>query len=73
MCPLRLILIFLSATLAGFFVIRNLKSPQQQLSDDVLLDADDSTDTTKNQSPCSKVSDIFWDFVYLLGFLFLGC
>ncbi|KAM1995540.1 hypothetical protein ACFX15_028574 [Malus domestica] len=26
MCPLRLILIFLSATLAGFFVLRNLKS-----------------------------------------------
>ncbi|XP_050219551.1 uncharacterized protein LOC126669945 [Mercurialis annua] len=25
MCPLRLILIFLSATLAGFFVVRNLK------------------------------------------------
>ncbi|ESR45232.1 hypothetical protein KPL70_021347 [Citrus sinensis] len=67
MCPLRLILIFLSATLAGFFVIRNLKSPQQQLSDDVLLDADDSTDTTKNQSPCSKVrlalESGFWTFV----------
>ncbi|KAG6680889.1 hypothetical protein I3842_13G064700 [Carya illinoinensis] len=28
MCPLRLILIFLSATLAGFFVLRNLKSHQ---------------------------------------------
>ncbi|KAJ6745127.1 hypothetical protein OIU79_031306 [Salix purpurea] len=26
MCPLRLILIFLSATLAGIFVIKNLKS-----------------------------------------------
>ncbi|XP_055820677.1 uncharacterized protein LOC129889414 isoform X2 [Solanum dulcamara] len=26
MCPLRIILIFLSATLAGFFVLRNLKS-----------------------------------------------
>ncbi|XVF05840.1 hypothetical protein REPUB_Repub05bG0207900 [Reevesia pubescens] len=33
MCPLRLILIFLSATLAGFFVIRNLKS-QPQTKDD---------------------------------------
>ncbi|KAF8402515.1 hypothetical protein HHK36_010600 [Tetracentron sinense] len=26
MCPLRLILIFLSATVAGFFVLRNLNS-----------------------------------------------
>ncbi|KAG9160624.1 hypothetical protein Leryth_019341 [Lithospermum erythrorhizon] len=26
MCPLRIILIFLSATLAGFFVLKNLKS-----------------------------------------------
>ncbi|XP_043725137.1 uncharacterized protein LOC122671774 isoform X1 [Telopea speciosissima] len=35
MCPLRLILIFLSATLAGFFVLRNLKSkPETSLSDE---------------------------------------
>ncbi|XP_010520184.1 PREDICTED: uncharacterized protein LOC104799381 [Tarenaya hassleriana] len=33
MCPLRLILIFLSASLAGFFLVRNLKSPSQQLDD----------------------------------------
>jgi hypothetical protein len=26
MCPLRVILIFLSATIAGFFVLRGLKS-----------------------------------------------
>lgn len=26
MCPLRVLLIFLSATLAGFFVLRNLKA-----------------------------------------------
>lgn len=31
MCPLRVILIFLSATLAAFFVLRNLRSqPQTQ-------------------------------------------
>ncbi|XP_010252107.1 PREDICTED: uncharacterized protein LOC104593797 [Nelumbo nucifera] len=29
MCPLRLILLFLSATLAGFFVLKNLKSKQE--------------------------------------------
>lgn len=33
MCPLRLILIFLSATLAGFFVLKNLKSQPQILED----------------------------------------
>ncbi|KAG8371554.1 hypothetical protein BUALT_Bualt13G0100000 [Buddleja alternifolia] len=27
MCPLRMILIFISATLAAFFAFRNLKSP----------------------------------------------
>lgn len=36
MCPLRLILVFLSATLAAFFVLRNLRSqpqPQPQLTE----------------------------------------
>ncbi|XP_010253152.1 PREDICTED: uncharacterized protein LOC104594532 [Nelumbo nucifera] len=35
MCPLRLILLFISATLAGFFVLKNLKSnPETQDSDE---------------------------------------
>ncbi|KAL5582876.1 hypothetical protein UlMin_015318 [Ulmus minor] len=43
MCPLRIILIFLSATLAGFFVLRNLKSqPQSPAADETLPDLDDS-------------------------------
>ncbi|CAL9761626.1 unnamed protein product [Musa acuminata subsp. burmannicoides] len=33
MCPLRVLLIFLSATLAGFFVIRNLKT-QPELNEE---------------------------------------
>lgn len=33
MCPLRVILIFLSATLAGFFVLRNLRS-QPKIDDE---------------------------------------
>ncbi|KAM7260326.1 hypothetical protein ACFE04_016067 [Oxalis oulophora] len=33
MCPLRLILIFLSATLAAYFVIRNLNSPSPNNND----------------------------------------
>ncbi|GMY10455.1 Methyltransferase-related protein, putative [Fagus crenata] len=41
MCPLRLILIFLSATLAGFFVLRNLQSQQpKQLHSQIDLDLD---------------------------------
>ncbi|KAJ0792300.1 hypothetical protein HanOQP8_Chr01g0016301 [Helianthus annuus] len=38
MCPLRIILIFLSATLAGFFVLRNLKS-QSDASDAAVEDS----------------------------------
>lgn len=33
MCPLRVLLILLSATLAGFFVLRNLK-PQPELNEE---------------------------------------
>ncbi|EEF44644.1 conserved hypothetical protein [Ricinus communis] len=44
MCPLRLILIFLSATVAGFFLVRNLKSSPND-SDDP--QSDSSTDDSK--------------------------
>lgn len=46
MCPLRLILIFLSAILAGFFVIRNVKSERPQLTDDLDVADKDSSDST---------------------------
>lgn len=46
MCPLRLILIFLSATLAGFFVLRNLKSQPQILQDP----SEDSLNATPESS-----------------------
>uniref|UniRef100_A0A6N2LII1 Methyltransferase-related protein n=1 Tax=Salix viminalis TaxID=40686 RepID=A0A6N2LII1_SALVM len=48
MCPLRLILIFLSATLAGFFVIKNLKSSPFSATSDTI--DDDSTTTDSNRS-----------------------
>ncbi|KAK1283483.1 hypothetical protein QJS10_CPB21g01558 [Acorus calamus] len=35
MCPLRVLLIFISATLAGFFVLRNLRSDPDVDADDV--------------------------------------
>lgn len=48
MCPLRLILVFLSATLAGFFVLRNFRSQPK-------IDDEDDADTTLPSDP--KISD----------------
>ncbi|KAI3829946.1 hypothetical protein L1987_04078 [Smallanthus sonchifolius] len=48
MCPLRIILIFLSATLAGFFVLRNIKSQSDTSDAD-----DDSTTSASRLSPSS--------------------
>ncbi|XP_050288823.1 uncharacterized protein LOC126727279 [Quercus robur] len=68
MCPLRLILIFLSATLAGFFVLRNLKS-QPQLNSDLDLDHDDDVvkdpNSTDSQSTNvrSAIESGFWTCV----------
>ncbi|KAK9940954.1 hypothetical protein M0R45_017586 [Rubus argutus] len=64
MCPLRFILVFLSATLAGFFILRNLKSEPPQLDT-----ADDETHHDPKNSPnrFSKVRSAmesgFWTFV----------
>ncbi|KAG6418066.1 hypothetical protein SASPL_120265 [Salvia splendens] len=54
MCPLRIILIFLSATLAGFFVLRNFNS-SPDLSNDVVEEESDSSDSTPLSS---KVGDL---------------
>ncbi|KAF3964496.1 hypothetical protein ACB098_08G069600 [Castanea mollissima] len=59
MCPLRLILIFLSATLAGFFVLRNLKSQPQPNSDldlDLDLDHDHDHDVVKDPNSTGSQS-----------------
>ena len=63
MCPLRLILIFLSATLAGFFVLRNLNSRpeiREDRSEDSVNPASESTAETDSVNRSSKVpkSDI---------------
>ncbi|KAJ9543630.1 hypothetical protein OSB04_023337 [Centaurea solstitialis] len=47
MCPLRIILIFLSATLAGFFVLRNFNSQS---------DADEHSGTSKSSPESSSTS-----------------
>ncbi|CAH1418034.1 unnamed protein product [Lactuca virosa] len=56
MCPLRIILIFLSATLAGFFVLRNIKSQSDTSldTDAATAAADDSTSFCKS-SPSASV------------------
>ncbi|KAI5434905.1 hypothetical protein KIW84_021651, partial [Lathyrus oleraceus] len=77
MCPLRLILVFLSATLAAFFVLRNLRSqpqPQPQLTEFEKENEDvPETETSDSAKPIlnapsnSKVKVAlesgFWKFV----------
>ncbi|KFK27366.1 hypothetical protein AALP_AA8G373600 [Arabis alpina] len=55
MCPLRLILIFLSATLAGFFVLQKLNSTSDDPLDDSITDTDLADSDSDNNSRLSKV------------------
>nr|XP_043610941.1 uncharacterized protein LOC122582592 [Erigeron canadensis] len=58
MCPLRIILIFLSASLAGFFALRNFKSHSIIPSaTDTPASSDDSpvSDATSGRRSSSKV------------------
>ncbi|KAG2333348.1 hypothetical protein Bca52824_004528 [Brassica carinata] len=56
MCPLRLILIFLSATLAGFFVLKKLNnSYDDPLADPLTDDADPTDADADSDSRFSKV------------------
>ncbi|XP_047332936.1 uncharacterized protein LOC124936478 [Impatiens glandulifera] len=66
MCPLRFILIFLSAVLAGFFVLKNINS-QSDISDD---QSDDTSLNLPADSPPNRSSKVwgamstgFWTFV----------
>nr|GLL30889.1 uncharacterized protein LOC104107090 [Ipomoea trifida] len=72
MCPLRIILIFLSATLAGFFALRNLKTPsddnQGQAADEKQVKVHSDSSSSSSSLPiCSKVCGVigngFWTFV----------
>ncbi|XP_050368690.1 uncharacterized protein LOC126786804 [Argentina anserina] len=66
MCPLRFILVFLSATLAGFFLLRNLKSDQPQLTtptdDDTHLE-NPTNSPNRFSKVCSAMESGFWTFV----------
>ncbi|KAG8050804.1 hypothetical protein GUJ93_ZPchr0009g1720 [Zizania palustris] len=65
MCPLRVILIFLSATIAGFFLIRGLNAEPDP---DLLHDDDDGSESPRAAAPLhSKVGSAmktgFWTVV----------
>ncbi|KQJ89429.1 uncharacterized protein LOC100828537 [Brachypodium distachyon] len=68
MCPLRVILIFLSATIAGFFLLRGLKAEQPDFFQDD-EDEDKGTDSPRAPAPPlhSKVASAaktgFWTMV----------
>ncbi|ONK65369.1 uncharacterized protein A4U43_C07F36400 [Asparagus officinalis] len=66
MCPLRLILIFISATLAGYFAWKTVRSSPPSISDD------DSAATRNPRGDLGKrrdfdakkvIGDGFWGFV----------
>lgn len=56
MCPLRFILIFLSATLAGFLVLRNLRSQPHTTDVTELEDANSENEHTTLTSDAASPS-----------------
>ncbi|KAK4407657.1 hypothetical protein Sango_0346700 [Sesamum angolense] len=63
MCPLRIILIFLSATLAGFFVVKNLKSPTGPQNEDVGEENEPAKAVPISSKVSAAVGKGFWTFV----------
>ncbi|KAG6499415.1 uncharacterized protein LOC121993889 [Zingiber officinale] len=62
MCPLRVLLIFLSATLAGFFLLRNLKT-QSDLIEEPLEEDFPKEQLSLSNKVCSKIYSGFWTCV----------
>ncbi|GLU02644.1 hypothetical protein SLE2022_198880 [Rubroshorea leprosula] len=60
MCPLRLILIFLSATLAGFFLVRNLKSRPPVDTEVESTNADDHNSSSRFSKVRAAIQSGFW-------------
>ncbi|GJU31265.1 hypothetical protein Tco_1174854 [Tanacetum coccineum] len=60
MCPLRFILIFLSATLAGIFFLRNINSHSD---DDSTSSSSPSSETNAVKNSPSKIVNVFWTCV----------
>ncbi|CAD5172603.1 unnamed protein product [Musa acuminata subsp. malaccensis] len=62
MCPLRVLLILLSATLAGFFVLRNLK-PQPELNEERQEEDSPEEPLSLTTKVGSAISTGFWTCV----------
>ncbi|GLJ05096.1 hypothetical protein SUGI_0010840 [Cryptomeria japonica] len=66
MCPLRIILIFLSASLAGFLAWKSFSSKEDEM-DDLGNHNDENGDASHKSRPlaqaCNKVSLGFWTLV----------
>ncbi|KAK3024384.1 hypothetical protein RJ639_043288, partial [Escallonia herrerae] len=58
MCPLRLILVFLSATLAGFFVLKNLKSQPKFADNAAAAAADDFVKPGQPPASANQLSKV---------------
>ncbi|CAO2840073.1 unnamed protein product [Amaranthus hypochondriacus] len=64
MCPLRIILIFLSATLAGFFVLKNLKSgDENHIPDLPKPNQSSSSSSSCKEKVMSAIGSGFWTLV----------
>ncbi|BAT81382.1 uncharacterized protein HKW66_Vig0128000 [Vigna angularis] len=67
MCPLRFILVFLSATLAGFFVLRNFRSQPHVTNTELDANNENNEHTLTLKNATSKVRDVlqsgFWTFL----------
>ena len=66
MCPLRFILIFLSATLAGFFLLRNISSENDLDNFMQSTDLQESQPSATSSFPSEVASAVktgFWTFV----------
>ncbi|CAD6344155.1 unnamed protein product [Miscanthus lutarioriparius] len=78
MCPLRVILIFLSATVAGFFLLRGLNAdPADQFDADADADADGEGSLRAPVPLHSKVGSAvktgFWTMVDMASGRYLWC
>ncbi|KAJ4786910.1 Methyltransferase-related protein [Rhynchospora pubera] len=64
MCPLRIILIFLSATIAGFFVLRGLKTePEFDLNQEEVEEKNAKVELPLSAKVGSAICGCFWTLV----------
>ncbi|RWW23927.1 hypothetical protein GW17_00011807 [Ensete ventricosum] len=62
MCPLRVVLIFLSATLAGFFALRNLRA-ETELNEEQQEEESPKPQLAFFTKVGSALGTVFWSFL----------